>query len=74
MFAILVKFMNLQLDLVEGVNNDVVISSLVNADHLFLQQPMHPTYQSLTLLNLSMNQVYNSPEAPVVLKPQKGKS
>lgn len=60
-----------QLDLVEGVNNDVVISSIVTAGHLFLQQPMHPTYQSLTLLNISMNQVYNSPEAPLVLKPVK---
>lgn len=64
----------LQLDLVEGVNNDVLISSVVNAGHLFLQQPMHPTYQSLTLLNLNMNQVYNSPEAPVVLEPIKGTS
>ncbi|XP_065225449.1 A-kinase anchor protein 1, mitochondrial isoform X2 [Planococcus citri] len=60
-----------QLDLVEGVNNDVVISSVVTAGHLFLQQPMHPSYQSLTLLNISMNQVYSSPEAPVVSKPAK---
>lgn len=65
-------FFFLQLDLVEGVNNDVVISSVVSAGHLFLQQPMHPTYQSLSILNINMNQVYSSPEAPSVLKPIKG--
>ena len=63
-----------QLNLVEGVNNDVVISSVVTAGHLFLQQPMHPSYQSLPGLNMNMNHVYGSPEAPQVSKPAKGEN
>lgn len=57
------------LQLVEGVNNDVLLSSLISAAHFFLQQPTHPSYQSLSTLNVMMTNVYNSPEAPVLTTP-----
>lgn len=57
------------LQLVEGVNNDVLLSSLISAAHFFLQQPTHPSYQSLSALNVMMTNVYNSPEAPALTTP-----
>lgn len=57
------------LQLVEGVNNDVLLSSLISAAHFFLQQPTHPSYQSLSTLNVMMTNVYNSPEAPALTTP-----
>ena len=60
---------NLQLQLIEGVNNDVVISSLMNAAHFFIQQPSHPSYPSLTTLNSIMRNIYTSGLAPVLEVP-----
>ncbi|CAH1397924.1 unnamed protein product [Nezara viridula] len=57
------------LQLVEGVNNDVVLSSLISAAHFFLQQPCHPSYSSLTALNTIMTQIYSSGEAPPLESP-----
>lgn len=57
------------LQLVEGVNNDVVLSSLISAAHFFLQQPCHPSYSSLTALNTIMAQIYTSGEAPALEAP-----
>lgn len=57
------------LQLVEGVNNDVVLSSLISAAHFFLQQPCHPSYSSLTALNTIMTQIYSSGEAPALETP-----
>lgn len=56
----------------EGVNNDVLLSSLISAAHFFLQQPTHPGYQSLSTLNVMMTNVYNSPEAPALTTPLVG--
>ncbi|KAK3913942.1 A-kinase anchor protein 1, mitochondrial [Frankliniella fusca] len=53
-----------QLHLVEGVNNEVMISSLVSPAHMFLQQPYHPSYQFLQRLNHMMNSVYASVDTP----------
>jgi len=60
----------LQLHLVEGVNNDVILSSLITASHFFLQMPMHITYQSLYKLGCIMNSVYNTQESPPLVEPQ----
>lgn len=59
------------LHLVEGVNNDVILSSLISAGHFFLQQPSHPSYLSLGSLNRVMNEVYSLAEAPVLESPIK---
>ncbi|XP_077294459.1 A-kinase anchor protein spoonbill [Arctopsyche grandis] len=52
------------LNLVEGVNNDVIISCYVSPSQLFLQQPMHPTYPSLHLLHTLMGVCYQDPKVP----------
>ncbi|XP_014252448.1 KH domain-containing protein akap-1 [Cimex lectularius] len=65
------KMEDFHLQLVEGVNNDVILSSLISAAHFFLQQPSHPTYGSLSALNQIMNQVYSTDEAPVLESPVK---
>ncbi|CAB0004365.1 unnamed protein product [Nesidiocoris tenuis] len=60
-----------ELQLIEGVNNDVILSSLISAAHYFLQQPSHPTYGSLSALNAVMNNVYSLAEAPLLDPPIK---
>lgn len=60
------KLEDFHLQLVEGVNNDVILSSLISAAHFFLQQPSHPSYASLSALNAVMNSVYSAPEAPIL--------
>lgn len=52
------------LQLVEGINNDVTVCSIVNGGHVFLQQPLHPSYPSLNTMQHCMNQSYNMIEAP----------
>ncbi|XP_021706468.1 A-kinase anchor protein 1, mitochondrial isoform X3 [Aedes aegypti] len=52
------------LQLVEGINNDVTVCSIVNGGHVFLQQPLHPSYPSLNTMQQCMNQSYNTIEAP----------
>ncbi|XP_017770494.1 PREDICTED: A-kinase anchor protein 1, mitochondrial [Nicrophorus vespilloides] len=55
---------HLYLKLVEGVNNDTVICSVVAPDHLFVHQPTHPTFPCLQVLNRCMNNCYNSRQRP----------
>lgn len=52
------------LQLIEGINNDVTVCSIVNGGHVFLQQPLHPSYPSLNTMQHCMNQSYNMIEAP----------
>lgn len=52
------------LQLVEGINNDVSVSSIVNGGHIFLQQPLHPSFPSLNTLQQCLNQSYNMTETP----------
>ncbi|XP_026688641.1 uncharacterized protein LOC103523023 [Diaphorina citri] len=61
------------LQLVEGINNDVCISSLVSAGHFFVQLPSHPSYASLESLNLLMNTTYASAQAPLLPAPVESK-
>lgn len=58
----------LQMNLIEGINNDVVISSIMSGGHLFLQQPLHPSYPQLNVLQVCMNQSYSVIETPNLQK------
>jgi A-kinase anchor protein 1 len=64
---------NLYLLLIEGVNNDVILSSLVSPAHFFLQQPTHPTFPALSRLDACMNLCYSEPTAPPLPTPVQGK-
>lgn len=57
---------NYQLYLIEGINNDVILSSLVSAGHFFLQQPTHPTFPALARLNACMAHCYSQPNQPSI--------
>ena len=48
----------LQLNLPEGVSIDVIVSSVVAPNHLFIQQPTHPTFPMLERMNQCMNICY----------------
>lgn len=52
--------------MIDGINNDVIISTIINAGQLFLQQPLHPSYPSLNILQNCMNQSYSSFESPLL--------
>ncbi|KAL7022627.1 hypothetical protein ACKWTF_012317 [Chironomus riparius] len=61
---------SLQLQLIEGFNNDVSVSAIVSGGHIFVQQPLHPTYPSLAPLQHRMNHWYSmtaAPELPEVI-------
>jgi len=64
---------SLQLRLVEGVTNDVILSSLISPSHFFLQQPTHPSFLALSQLNACMNICYSEPMAPPLPTPIQGK-
>ncbi|XP_055585926.1 A-kinase anchor protein 1, mitochondrial [Uranotaenia lowii] len=55
------------LQLVEGINNDVAVSAIVDGGHVFLQQPLHPSFQSLNAMQHCLNQSYNMLETPQLL-------
>lgn len=61
----------LQLQLVESVNNETIITCLVSAGHFFLQQPLHPTFPSLHALHRLMATTYQNPDVPSLPKPIK---
>lgn len=48
-----------QLHLPEGVQCEVVVSAMVDAGHVFVQQPTHPTFTALTKLDGYMLAVYS---------------
>ncbi|XP_076649035.1 A-kinase anchor protein spoonbill [Halictus rubicundus] len=60
----LTEFM--QLSLVGGVNNDVVICHIVKPNRFFVQLPTHPTYPYLWTLVDSMTKLYNTTDSPSV--------
>ncbi|KAK6184235.1 hypothetical protein SNE40_006745 [Patella caerulea] len=49
----------MQLSLPEGVSVDVVVSSIVDAGHVFVQQPTHPSFPSLERLDQFMSVCYS---------------
>uniref|UniRef100_A0A8W7Q374 Tudor domain-containing protein n=1 Tax=Anopheles coluzzii TaxID=1518534 RepID=A0A8W7Q374_ANOCL len=54
------------LPLVEGINNDVAVSCIINVGHLFVHQPLHPTHLTLNSMQNSLNQSYTQSEAPAL--------
>ncbi|ESO95396.1 hypothetical protein LOTGIDRAFT_215053 [Lottia gigantea] len=48
----------MQLSLPEGVSVDVIVSNIVDAGHIFVQQPTHPSFPSLDRLNQFMMMCY----------------
>lgn len=52
--------------MIEGINNDIVISSVVSAGHMFVQQPFHPSYPSLNYLQQNLNDFYLGRESPML--------
>lgn len=64
----------MHLKLVEGINNDTIVSCMVSPRHLFLQQPTHPTFPSLNVLSAYMNACYsqeNIEQPPLLPQPIK---
>lgn len=59
----------LYLKLIEGINNDTILSCMVAPNHLFMQQPTHPSFPSLNLLTNCMNSCYNSTDSPLLPSP-----
>ncbi|XP_004520187.1 A-kinase anchor protein 1, mitochondrial isoform X2 [Ceratitis capitata] len=55
---------NLQLKLIEGINNDVRVSTIINAGHMFVQQPLHPTAPKLDVLNKCISDSYETMVTP----------
>lgn len=45
----------------EGVSVNILVASIIDAGHLFLQLPTHPTYVALNRLNKFMNRCYSQP-------------
>lgn len=60
------SLLNLQLNLIEGINNDVVVSAIVSGGHLFVQHPLHPTHPSLAVLQKCLFDSYTATEAPLL--------
>lgn len=54
----------MQLSLIEGVNNDILVCHIVKPNRYFVQLPTHPTYPSLRILDNNMTQLYNTTESP----------
>lgn len=57
------------LPFIPGVEYPVIMSSLINAGHFFLQQPTHPAYSSLAMLNDAMASTYTDFETPTIPEP-----
>eukprot|EP00088_Acartia_fossae_P070891 TRINITY_DN959_c0_g1_i1.p1 TRINITY_DN959_c0_g1~~TRINITY_DN959_c0_g1_i1.p1 ORF type:complete len:639 (+),score=120.25 TRINITY_DN959_c0_g1_i1:100-2016(+) len=57
------------LSLVEGIMHDVVISSIVYGDHIFIQQPTNPTFPALERLDACMYNTYSQLTCPGLTKP-----
>ncbi|KAH8292713.1 hypothetical protein KR018_004163, partial [Drosophila ironensis] len=57
---------NLQLKLIEGINNDVVVSAVLSGSHVFVQHPLHPSHPSLPMLQKQLYDSYSNMEAPLL--------
>ncbi|XP_016993344.2 A-kinase anchor protein 1, mitochondrial [Drosophila takahashii] len=55
---------NLQLKLIEGINNDVVVSAVLSGSHVFIQHPLHPSHPSLPMLQKQLYDSYSNMESP----------
>ncbi|XP_026479044.1 KH domain-containing protein akap-1-like [Ctenocephalides felis] len=59
------------LQLIEGVNNDCTVSCVLNGGIVSLQQPLHPSFPSLSLLQCCMAQTYSQNDNPRLPLPVK---
>ncbi|GAB1602638.1 hypothetical protein Ahia01_000543400 [Argonauta hians] len=59
--VVMPELIQLRLPSEEGVPVDVVVTSVVDASHVFLQLPTHPTYTALSRLDKFMNRCYSQP-------------
>ncbi|XP_035824275.1 A-kinase anchor protein 1, mitochondrial [Aplysia californica] len=60
----------MQLSLPEGVSVEVYVSAVVDAGHVFIQQPTHRSFMSLEKLNYFLNTAYGQdPNIPPVPTP-----
>ncbi|XP_016961725.1 A-kinase anchor protein 1, mitochondrial [Drosophila biarmipes] len=57
---------SLQLKLIEGINNDVVVSAVLSGSHVFIQHPLHPSHPSLPLLQKQLYDSYSTMESPLL--------
>jgi A-kinase anchor protein 1 len=60
---------HLYLKLIEGINNDTIVSCIMAPNHLFLQQPTHPTFPNLNILSSFMNTCYSETDSPLLPTP-----
>ncbi|XP_049310759.1 A-kinase anchor protein 1, mitochondrial isoform X3 [Bactrocera dorsalis] len=60
------SLLNLQLKLIENINNDVIVTAVVNGAHMFVQHPLHPSHPSLTVLQKCLYDSYTLSEAPLL--------
>ena len=55
---------SLQVNLIEGINNDVIVSAVISGAHIFIQHPLHPSHPSLAVLQKCLYDSYTNTEAP----------
>ncbi|CAF1310889.1 unnamed protein product [Adineta steineri] len=59
-----------QLSLPDGIPTEVLVTSVVSCNHIFVQQILHPSYPELTRLDNSMSVFYHHTEmTPVLPRP-----
>lgn len=56
-----------------GVPVEVIVCSVVTPNHVFLQQPTHPTFPSLERQNYHMRMCYSVEDVPHLPRPINGK-
>jgi len=56
-----------------GVPVEVIVCSVVTPNHVFLQQPTHPTFPSLERQNYHMRMCYSVENVPHLPRPIDGK-
>uniref|UniRef100_A0A1A9WAV1 Tudor domain-containing protein n=1 Tax=Glossina brevipalpis TaxID=37001 RepID=A0A1A9WAV1_9MUSC len=60
------SLLNLQLHLIEGINNDVVVSAIISGGHIFVQHPLHPSHPSLAVLQKCLYDSYSATDTPLL--------
>lgn len=60
---------NNKLSLNEGIVNDIVVTKTITLDHIFVQQPTHPTYTALSRMHKLLSTVYEQDGIPQLVRP-----
>jgi hypothetical protein len=67
MFSFVFSF---KLNLPDGIPTEVLVTSVVSCNHIFIQQILHPSYPELTRLDNSMSVFYHHTEmTPLLPRP-----